>query len=76
MDIGFSLSFRTLGSRYLSAGFSTVMPALVAGIHAFLVAGKQGVDGRAKPGHDGENYAALAARYGAKRAAKPANLST
>jgi 2-oxoglutarate ferredoxin oxidoreductase subunit beta len=27
------------------------MPALVAGIHAFL-GSKQGVDGRDKPGHD------------------------
>jgi hypothetical protein len=31
------------------------MPALVAGIHAFLPDAKQGVDGRDKPGHD-ENY--------------------
>jgi len=30
---------------------STVMPALVAGIHVFLR--EQGVDGRDKPGHDG-----------------------
>jgi hypothetical protein len=30
------------------------MPALVAGIHVFLIAveGKQDVDGRDKPGHD------------------------
>jgi hypothetical protein len=28
------------------------MPALVAGIHAFLSIAKQGVDGRDKPGHD------------------------
>jgi hypothetical protein len=30
------------------------MPALVAGIHAFLLLAslKQGVDGRDKPGHD------------------------
>jgi hypothetical protein len=28
------------------------MPALVAGIHAFLLEHKQGVDGRDKPGHD------------------------
>jgi beta-N-acetylhexosaminidase len=27
------------------------MPGLVPGIHAFL-AGKQGIDGRDKPGHD------------------------
>ena len=32
---------------------STVMPALVAGIHAFLVSiSKQSVDGRDNPGHD------------------------
>jgi len=31
----------------------TVMPALVAGIHAFLSSiSKQGVDGRDEPGHD------------------------
>jgi hypothetical protein len=36
--------------------FDSVMPALVAGIHVFLVSGgKQGVDGRDKPGHDAEN---------------------
>jgi hypothetical protein len=29
------------------------MPALVAGIHDFFAARKQGVDGRDKPGHDG-----------------------
>jgi hypothetical protein len=30
------------------------MPGLVPGIHAFLLdLGKQGVDGRDKPGHDG-----------------------
>jgi len=34
---------------------SAVMPALVAGIHAFLRAFKeQDVDGRDKPGHDSE----------------------
>ena len=33
---------------------SPVMPALVAGIHAFLSFRKQGVDGRDKPGHDCE----------------------
>jgi hypothetical protein len=32
--------------------FSIVMPALVAGIHVFLVCRKQDVDGRDKPGHD------------------------
>jgi D-alanyl-D-alanine dipeptidase len=32
---------------------STVMPALVAGIHVFLAElQKQSVDGRDKPGHD------------------------
>jgi hypothetical protein len=32
---------------------STVMPALVAGIHVFLPGvSKQGVDGRDEPGHD------------------------
>jgi hypothetical protein len=32
---------------------STVMPAPVAGIHAFLQSvAKRGVDGRDKPGHD------------------------
>ena len=31
-----------------------VMPALVAGIHVFLIdTAKQDVDGRDKPGHDG-----------------------
>jgi hypothetical protein len=34
--------------RYLSV----VMPDLVPGIHVFLLAGMQGVDGRDKPGHD------------------------
>ena len=29
------------------------MPALVAGIHAFLHESSQDVDGRDKPGHDG-----------------------
>jgi hypothetical protein len=29
------------------------MPALVAGIHVFLLGSKKGVDGRDKPGHDG-----------------------
>ena len=33
---------------------TTVMPALVAGIHASLSCSKQGVDGRDKPGHDVE----------------------
>ena len=35
---------------------SSVVPALVAGIHVFLAArvSKQSVDGRDKPGHDGE----------------------
>ena len=28
------------------------MPALVAGIHAFLIIQKQDVDGRDEPGHD------------------------
>jgi hypothetical protein len=32
-----------------------VMPALVAGIHAFLNFETKGVDGRDKPGHDGVN---------------------
>jgi hypothetical protein len=32
-----------------------VMPALGAGIHAFLVSSKQDVDGRDKPGHDAES---------------------
>jgi hypothetical protein len=32
-----------------------VMPGLVPGIHAFLLA-KQGVDGRDKPGHDGVKH--------------------
>jgi hypothetical protein len=31
---------------------STVMPALVAGIHALMRLREQGVDGRDKPGHD------------------------
>ncbi len=30
-----------------------VMPGLVPGIHDFLLAAKQDVDGRDKPGHDG-----------------------
>jgi hypothetical protein len=33
----------------------SVMPALVAGIHAFAC--KQGVDGRDKPGHDVDGLA-------------------
>jgi hypothetical protein len=31
----------------------SVMPAPVAGIHAFLVVSRRDVDGRDKPGHDG-----------------------
>ncbi|WP_168201536.1 hypothetical protein [Phreatobacter aquaticus] len=31
-----------------------VMPAHVAGIHAFYARTKEGVDGRDKPGHDAE----------------------
>ncbi|HWL21148.1 MAG TPA: hypothetical protein VNS33_15855 [Bradyrhizobium sp.] len=43
-------------SNYLSV----VMPALVAGIHAFLASsGLKDVDGRDKPGHDSQ------ARYSA-----------
>jgi hypothetical protein len=34
------------------ANYTTVMPALVAGIHVLLSCRKQGVDGRDKPGHD------------------------
>jgi hypothetical protein len=34
-------------------GLSTVMPALVAGIHVLLMC-QQDVDGRDKPGHDDE----------------------
>jgi hypothetical protein len=30
----------------------TVRPGLVPGIHVFLVAGSEDVDGRDKPGHD------------------------
>jgi 2-oxoglutarate ferredoxin oxidoreductase subunit beta len=33
-----------------------VMPGLVPGIHVFLLCGKD-VDGRDKPGHDGEGSA-------------------
>jgi hypothetical protein len=36
------------------------MPALVAGIHAFLSSGKQGVDGRDKPGHDDLSFVVMA----------------
>ncbi len=35
----------------MGATHSTVMPGLVPGIH--VLATKQGVDGRDKPGHDG-----------------------
>ncbi len=31
-----------------------VMPGLVPGIHVFGISGKKHVDGRDKPGHDGE----------------------
>jgi len=34
------------------------MPALVAGIHAFMPRKIKDVDGRDKPGHDGEIFAA------------------
>jgi hypothetical protein len=40
-----------------SFGGSIVMPGLVPGIHALLEAdsgGKEDVDGRDKPGHDGD----------------------
>jgi hypothetical protein len=33
--------------------FSCVMPAVGAGIHAFLFAASKGVDGRTKSAHDG-----------------------
>jgi hypothetical protein len=36
------------------------MPALVAGIHAFRLLLKQGVDGRDKPGHDNGRYSIAA----------------
>jgi hypothetical protein len=42
---------RFSAARYL---LNIVMPALVAGIHVLLFQGKQGVDGRDKPGHDDE----------------------
>ncbi|MDI1267086.1 MAG: hypothetical protein PS018_27870 [bacterium] len=31
------------------------MPGLVPGIHVFVTTSKEGVDGRVKPGHDGQN---------------------
>jgi hypothetical protein len=43
---------------------SSVMPGLVPGIHAFRI-GKKDVDGRVKPGHDGENYSITACSAGA-----------
>jgi hypothetical protein len=38
------------------------MPALVAGIHVFLCLGSKDVDGRDKPGHEGEENAQAAGR--------------
>jgi hypothetical protein len=41
-------------SKCTGANCLLVMPGLVSGIHVFLsAAGKQDVDGRDKPGHDG-----------------------
>ena len=38
-----------------------VIPALVAGIHVFLLSSRsKDVDGRVKPGHDGKNTRAVA----------------
>jgi hypothetical protein len=45
----------------LAASF--VVPGLVPGIHVFL-ARSQGVDGRDKPGHDGERRHVPTERYG------------
>jgi len=39
--------------RTMSSMSNSVMPGLVPGIHVFL-AFQEGVDGRDKPGHDGE----------------------
>jgi hypothetical protein len=38
------------------------MPGLVPGIHVFASTTMKDVDGRDKPGHDGEIFAALLAR--------------
>ena len=46
----------------------TVMPALVAGIHAFVRTGTKDVDGRVKPGHDDGGVARVGAREGMFRA--------
>ena len=35
------------------------MPGLAPGIHVFLSSFKEGVDGRVKPGHDGECWAGI-----------------
>jgi hypothetical protein len=41
------------------------MPAIVAGIHVFLAARKQDVDGRDKPGHDGNTTSVQSINVGA-----------
>jgi hypothetical protein len=48
-----------------AAAHSTVMPALVAGIHALLdeKSESEDVDGRDKPGHDGKISASCRPHY-------------
>jgi hypothetical protein len=49
-----------------------VMPGLVPGIHVFLLATLQDVDGRDKPGHDGRrSFASLKPQLWQWRAAVP-----
>jgi hypothetical protein len=40
------------GTSPATTHLCAVMPALVAGIHAFLAGQQEDVDGRDKPGHD------------------------
>jgi hypothetical protein len=46
------------------------MPALVAGIHAFYIASSQVVDGRDKPGHDGDEDQGVVKRKAAEAASR------
>jgi hypothetical protein len=54
--------------RKAAARIAFVMPGLVPGIHVFYSrAGKKGVDGRDKPGHDGIGDPFVPAKAGTQR---------
>jgi hypothetical protein len=47
-----TVSRASFGGSELKRRLSTVMPGFMPGIHVLVTSGKQGVDGRDKPGHD------------------------